>query len=77
MSSTREAKALTSILVSGRDGILRLGNDDQNEAGAGADICGFLGSESGSNDLMRRMGDDSQDITVSQLEGRPRIARSA
>ncbi len=33
--STKEAKALTSILVSGRVGIWKLGNDDQNEAGAG------------------------------------------
>ncbi len=33
--STREAKALMSILVSGRGGIWKLGNDNQNESGAG------------------------------------------
>ncbi len=33
--STSEAKALMSILVSGRIGIWKLGNDNQNESGAG------------------------------------------
>ncbi len=40
-------------------------------------IFGRLGSESGNSDLTRRMGDESQDITVSQFEGRPRSDRSA
>ncbi len=38
---------------------------------------GFLGSGFGRNDLRKWMGDDSQDITVSQFEGRPSDARLA
>jgi hypothetical protein len=40
-------------------------------------MFGFLGSRFGRNDLRKWMGDDSQDITVSQFEGRPSDAQPA